>query len=175
VVVNAGAYTRALVAAIRDASARVDSTVPLHRVQTLGQVRASRLADRRFAMTGTLTFGVLAAGLSLLGFYGVLACLVQQRTREIGIRLAMGATASRLRWWVLSNGAAHAIAGILVGGACALGFWRLVATRMPGLGLMDVRIVGLPAGALLVVALAATWIPARRATQVNPVDALRAE
>jgi ABC-type antimicrobial peptide transport system permease subunit len=144
-------------------------------MRSLGDVRASRLADRRFAMTATVTFSTLALGLSVLGLYGVLAHLVQQRTKEIGIRMALGASAVRLRCSVLSSGARHAVAGVVGGIVCGLGLWKLVAAQVPGLGHIDAEIVAVISGILLVVALAATWIPARRATRVNPVDALRAE
>jgi len=165
----------ALASSVRAACARVDPAIPPYQMRTLAAVRASRLADRRFAMTGTITFGGLALGLSILGLYGVLAHLVQQRTKEIGVRMALGASAARLRWSVLTSGARHTVAGVGVGVAGGLGLWKLVTAQVPGLGHMDAEIVAVVSGILLVVALTATWIPARRATRINPLDALRSE
>ena len=175
VVIKAKADPRPLVPAIRAATARVDPALPLYKIRTFDEIRAALLADRRFAMTGMLVFGGLAFGLSVLGLYGVLAYVVQQRTREIGIRMALGATASSVRRLVLTNGMTHAVGGIVLGLAAAAGSWRLVASRMPGLGHMDAPVLALLALAIAAVSALATWIPARRATCVDPVVTLRAE
>ena len=137
-------------------------------------VRAS-LADRRFAMTALLMFGLLATVLSVLGLYSVLAHLVQQRTREIGIRLTLGASPRRVHRLILGNGIGLALAGLALGAAFTSASWRVVATKVPKVGQMDATTIAALALGILVIATVATWIPARRATRVDPMLTLRSE
>ena len=164
-----------LLPAVRRALARIDPALPLYDVQTFGEIRAALLADRRFAMAAMIAFGLLTCVLAALGLYGVLAHAVQQRTREIGIRLALGATPGSVSGLILRHGIALAVAGLVLGTACTLASWRLVAANVPKLGQLDAAIIAPLSVAILVVAAAATWAPARRATRVDPIVTLRAE
>lgn len=175
VVVKAAADPRALVPAIRQAAARVDPNLPLYNLRRFDDIRAAYLAERRFAMTMMLVFGGLAFGLAAVGLYGVITYLVQLRTREIGIRLAIGASPSRVRRQVLLSGLLHAGGGIAIGAACAIALSRLVAASVPGVGRVDPATLALLAGAIVLVAVVAAWVPARRATLVDPALTLRAE
>jgi ABC-type antimicrobial peptide transport system permease subunit len=120
-------------------------------------------------------FGGLASGLAVLGFYGLLAHLVRLRTREIGIRIAMGAAPSTVLGRVLRSGLAHAVGGIALGVVLTIASWRIVGSRVPGVGHMEAPVLAVLAGAVIVVAAIATWLPSRRATRVDPVVALRAD
>jgi ABC-type lipoprotein release transport system permease subunit len=174
-VVRTGTDPRLLLPAIRRAVARVDPALPLYKVRTFDEIRAALLADRRFAMIALLGFGLLASGLAALGLYSVLAHLVQQRTREIGIRLAIGATPESVRRLVLSNGLGHATAGLALGAACTFASWRIVAAKVPKVGQVDAATIALLGVGILLVAAIATWVPARRATRIDPMEALRCE
>jgi len=120
-------------------------------------------------------FALLAVGLSLIGIYGVLAFAINQRTREIGVRMALGASAEQVLRQVLARGLALIVPGILLGlvGAWALSRW--LQSQLHGLNATDPSTYLLTAAMLLAAALAACWLPARRATRINPVEALRSE
>ena len=144
-------------------------------MRTVDEIRETYLADRRFTMSMMLAFGALAFGLSIVGLYSVISYLVQLRTRELGIRIALGASAARVRGEVLASGTLHAAAGIVVGIAGAVALFRLATAYVHGLGEIDPATVAMLAAVIIVIAVAASWIPAHRATRINPVDALRAE
>jgi ABC-type antimicrobial peptide transport system permease subunit len=175
VVIKAGGDPRALVGAIRQAAARVDPNLPLYDIRTFDDVRAAYLAERRFAMTMMLAFGALAFGLAAVGLYGVINYLVQLRTREIGIRMAIGASPAMVRREVLANGLRHAIAGIAIGAAVAIALSRAISASLPGLGHVAPSSLAWLACAVVAMAAAATWLPALRATRVDPMVTLRAE
>jgi putative ABC transport system permease protein len=175
VIVRAARDPMALIPSIRAVVARLDASVPLYNVQAFGDVLAGRLADRRFAMRMLVLFAALGIVLSILGLYSVVSYLVHTRTREIGIRMAVGATPADVLRHVLSNGLAHATAGVLLGAAGVAAASRLVTSRVPGIGDVDVSIVVLLAVLLVAVAAVATCIPARRATRIDPALTLRAE
>jgi ABC-type antimicrobial peptide transport system permease subunit len=165
----------ALLPSVRAVISRLDATVPLYNIQTFDEITATLLADRRFAMIMLTIFAGLGFVLAIVGLYGVLSYLVQMRTREIGIRLAIGASHSRIRRQVLGNGLAHAALGILLGGGVAAASFRVVASRVPGLGAPDPAIISGVAMVIAAVAVLATWIPAARATRIDPALTLRAE
>jgi len=121
------------------------------------------------------TFAALAALLSALGIYGVLAYLVVQRTREIGIRMALGAKAGDVRWLIGKEVGAMVIAGGTVGLPLAYALARLSESLLFGVNAGNSSAYVLGLGLIAMVALAACWIPARRATQVDPLVALRYE
>lgn len=144
-------------------------------VQTLNQVIADSLAERRFSMIVLGGFASVALLLATLGIYGVISYLVGQRTHELGIRLALGAGRRDILRLVLSHGIKMAISGVVVGLVTAFGLTRLMATMLFGVGPTDPATFGLIALVLMVVALVACYLPARRATKVDPLTALRSE
>jgi ABC-type antimicrobial peptide transport system permease subunit len=119
--------------------------------------------------------GTVALLLALLGIYGVTAFSVVQRTREIGVRMALGAQRSHVLGLVLRQGVVLAAVGVVVGSLAAFGATRLIANLLYGVPPTDVIAFGGAALALAVAAVAASWIPARRAAQVDPIIALRSE
>ena len=127
----------------------------------------------------TLIMLAIAAGVALflgaVGVYGVISYVVAQRTREIGVRMALGAEQSDVRRMVLRQGASLAAAGVLVGLVAAAGVTRLMASLLFGVQPIDIPTFAGVAVALSVIALFASWLPARRASTVDPVVALRFE
>jgi len=133
------------------------------------------LFPARMVAVLSATFAALAALLSALGIYGVLAYLVVQRTREIGIRMALGAKAGDVRWLIGKEVGAMVLAGVAIGLPLAYGLARLSESLLFGVKAGNPSAYALGLGLIAVVALAACWIPARRATQVDPLVALRYE
>jgi ABC-type antimicrobial peptide transport system permease subunit len=120
-------------------------------------------------------FGAAALLLAAIGLYGLMAYSVEQRTQEIGIRLALGADAHGVRRMVVRQGLRLAIIGIVVGLACAFGLTRFISSMLYGVRAWDPTVfVGVPI-VLTIVAFLAAWIPARRASRVDPIQALRYE
>ena len=117
--------------------ARVDPNVPLYDIRTFDQIREAHVRDRRFVMTMLSWFGGLAFVLAVLGLYAVISYLVHLRTREIGIRMAMGATSGAVRMSVLANGVAHCLAGIVLGSVLALALSQLLSSRLRDFGELD--------------------------------------
>ncbi|MEP6593113.1 MAG: FtsX-like permease family protein, partial [Acidobacteriota bacterium] len=149
--------------------------VPLRNVRSMEEVMARRLAQRRLNMLLLGLFGLLGLAISAVGVYGVMAYVVSQRTREIGVRMALGATRSRVMVMVLGNAAAMVTTGLVVGGGAA---WYLSAAAGAFLFRLQPTDPRAYAAAMLLLsasALAATVIPARRAARVDPMTALRAE
>ena len=161
--------------AVRAAVFAVLPDVPLRNVGTMEERMARRLAQRRVSMLLLGLFGLLGLVISAVGLYGLMAFLVAQRTREIGVRLALGASPSRMMALVLVNACLLVMTGIAVGSAAA---WYLSAASKPflfGLEPTDPRAFGAAAGLLLAAALIASAIPAKRAASVDPLVALRSE
>jgi putative ABC transport system permease protein len=144
-------------------------------VRTLDEVLAASAAQRRFNMTLLASFAALAVVLALIGVYGVIGYSVAQRTREIGIRVALGATRSDVVALVVRAGMGWSLVGVAGGFAGALGLSRLISGLLFGVTPNDPATFVAIALAMLGVALAATYIPARRAASVDPIAALRAE
>ncbi len=150
-------------------------TVPVRNIQTMDDVFAQHTARRRLNMLLIGLFGVLGLVISAVGIYGVLAATVSQRTREIGVRMALGATRSNVIGMVLAKTGALVAIGLAIGG---VGAWYLSATAeafLFGVEPTDARAFAVALATLLLAALAASIIPARRATSVDPVVALRSE
>jgi ABC-type antimicrobial peptide transport system permease subunit len=120
-------------------------------------------------------FGVIALLLAPIGLYGVVAQGVLQRTREFAVRAALGATPTELLGKILGEGMRLAIAGTAIGTVSVVASVRLIRSLFPGVGRFDVAAIGVAVIALGVAALLATYVPARRATTLNPVDALRSD
>jgi predicted permease len=160
---------------VRRAVAEVDPDLPADQLMTVGQ-----FVDRQqhnLIIVGQLLSGFAALGLVLaaLGLYGVISNIVAQRTGEIGIRLALGAKPSDVLQLVLRHGLVLTLVGLMLGLAGAYGLGRFLASFMPRLIATDPLTLGGAAGVLFLVAATACWLPARRATQVDPMIALRAE
>jgi putative ABC transport system permease protein len=165
----------ALAGAARGAVAEVDAQQPIFDVKTLEDVLASSLTQRRFTMTLMLLFGFVALLLAAVGIYGVMAYTVAQRTQEIGIRVALGANAALVLRMVLRDGMQLVALGLLLGTAAALALTRVAASLLWGVSSTDALTYVVIAATLAAVALVAIVIPARRATRVDPMQALRSE
>jgi ABC-type antimicrobial peptide transport system permease subunit len=143
--------------------------------QTMNEVIADTLADRRFSMILLDAFAVVALLLASLGLYGVISYLVGQRTHELGIRLALGAQRSDVFRLVLKHGMKMALGGVALGLLAALGLMRLLSKMLYGVSSTDPWTFAVITLLLTTVALLACFIPARRATRVDPLVALRYE
>ena len=161
-----------LVPALRSTLASIDRELPLFDVRTMEQRLDRSLVQRRMPMVIALAFGLVALFLAGIGVYGVLACQVTERRREIGIRMALGSSAADVFRLVMRDGARITVLGILVGLAGTIGMARLMAGLLYGVRATDPVVVGAVALLLVTVALVATWLPARRAAGVNPAAAL---
>ena len=153
----------------------VDPLVPLGRVRAMDDVLWASLALHRFIMVLLSAFAGLAIVLAAVGMYGVISHLVAQRTHEIGVRLAIGARPGDVLRMVLGRGATLTGIGVGLGLAGALALTRLLAGFLYGVRPTDLGTILAVTGLLVVVALTATWLPARRATRVDPMVALRHE
>jgi ABC-type antimicrobial peptide transport system permease subunit len=154
---------------------RQSTGLPVSDVRTMGEVVNRATSRQQFNMWLMTAFGVSALLLAAIGIYGLLAYSVEQRTQEIGIRLALGADAGGVRRMVVFQGLRLAVVGIIVGLAGAFGLTRFLATLLFGVGASDpIVFVGVPI-VLTIVAVLAAWIPARRASHVDPVQAMRYE
>jgi predicted lysophospholipase L1 biosynthesis ABC-type transport system permease subunit len=165
----------ALVNSVRAAVATIDPELPLFFVQTMEERIGERLTSRRTPMLLALGFAAVAVFLSAIGIYGVLAYRVTQRTREFGIRMALGSSTSGLFRLVLSEGAVVLALGLALGVAGAFVVRDVVASQLYGTEPTDPLVMLGVVGLLSLVALAASVIPARRATEVDPVIALNYE
>jgi putative ABC transport system permease protein len=160
---------------VRAAFLAVDPTQPVFRVQPMEDYLASSLAQRRFTLTLIALFGALALALAAIGIYGVVAYTVTLRTREVGIRMALGAKRRDVLFMVLRDGAALAGAGLAIGFLASLALTRLLASLLFEVSATDPAISAAVAVGLSVVALLASYLPARRAAGVDPMIALRYE
>ena len=158
--------------AIRRELAALDPELPLYDVQTMEERVASSVAGRRAAVTLAGAFGLVALLLATLGIYGVLAYQVTQRTREIGIRMALGSEAGRVFRLIVGEGAALLAAGLLVGLAGLVVLRRAIESQLYGVSPFDPRVLGAVTLALAAVAIAACLVPARRAARIDPAVAL---
>ncbi|GMV04399.1 MAG: hypothetical protein AMXMBFR53_06800 [Gemmatimonadota bacterium] len=165
----------ALLPAVREAVWSVNPNVPLARTTTLADLAAGRMAQTSF----TLVMLAIAAGVALflgaVGIYGVISYVVSQRTREIGVRMAMGAEQGDVSRMVLKQAGTLAGLGVVTGLAAAAGLTRLMSSLLYGVSPMDPVTFGAVALALSAIAVLASWLPARRASRVDPVVALRFE
>lgn len=171
-VVSAAGDPAALVASVRERLNRLDPELPLFDVLPMQDRLARSLTGRRASMFLLITFGAVALFLAVLGIYGVLAYAVAQRTREMGIRIALGSTTRAIFLLVLRHGARVAGFGLALGAVAALFTGRLLQSLVFGVEPLDPRIIGATAVLLGATALAAAVIPAVRATRVHPVRAI---
>ncbi|HYS07359.1 MAG TPA: ABC transporter permease [Myxococcales bacterium] len=166
---------RVTAAALREVLSRVDPAQPLDRVLPLEDVLSTSLAARRFPLQLLGVFAALALVLSAVGIYGVTAYAVAQRTREIGVRMAVGASAGRVVRMVLASALGTVGIGLAIGAAAALAGGRLIASQLYGVSARDPLTFAGIAALLGLVALVASGIPALRAARIDPMAALRTE
>ena len=160
---------------VRQQVRAVDAGLPLFRVRSMAARVDASLAERRFSTLLLLLFAGLALSLAAIGVYGVMAYFVAQGTRELGIRMALGASPRAILALVVGQGAVVAAAGLTLGLAGAIGFGRLIERLLFGVSATDlVTLLSIPV-LIAAVALAACYIPARRAARIDPTVALRAE
>jgi len=175
VVVRTHGNPSSLARAVRNAVQNVDVNQPITGLSTMEQVITTSTADRRLALLLFASFASLALVLAVAGIYGVLAGAVTERTREIGVRTALGATPGAILGMVLLQGARLATAGLLLGLIGALSLGRFLQSLLYGVGTMDpVTLAGVSL-LLATVALAACLLPAMRALGIDPIAALRAD
>jgi len=163
----------ALLPAIRGAIHRLDPGVPISRVATMSDLVKASTAQRRFALIVFQSFAVVALLLAGAGLYGVIAASVSERTREIGIRSALGASAKGILALVLRQGMGLTLAGVVLGLTGALALTRLLTSLLYDVSPTDPVTFTLVGVLLVGIALLACWLPARRALRVDPLEALR--
>ena len=154
---------------------RQASGLPLANVRTMTEIVSRSTSRERFNMLLMSVFAGAALLLAAIGVYGLMAYSVQQRTQEIGIRLALGAETSDVRAMVVRQGMAFALIGVAIGGSAAWGLARFIKTFLFGVQTSDPLVFVVVPLVLTLTALIAVWIPAIRATRINPLDALRYE
>jgi len=175
VVVRASDASAGLLDSIRHISAQMSNQQVIFGAQSMDSVISDSVASQRFSMILFAVFAVLAMALAAVGIYGVISYTVGQRAREIGIRMALGAQPRDILRLILGRGGKLAGLGVAVGLAAALGLTRFIASMLYGVGTTDPLTFAAVAGLLTVVALAACYVPARRATKLDPMVALRYE
>jgi predicted permease len=174
-VVRSAEQRSALAAAVRRTIAGLDPDLPMYRVQTMGERVETSLAERRFSMLLLTVFAVMALALAAIGTYGVMAYVVSQSTRELGIRIALGATPRGILALVVGQGMMLSLAGVGVGLAGALTLTRLMRSLLFGVTESDPLTYAAIAGTLTLVTVVATALPARRASRTDPLVSLRNE
>lgn len=160
-----------VISALRD----VDPNLPIGEVRAMDQVLSHSIAYQRFLMTLMTFFGAMALALAAVGMFGVISYSVSQRTHEVGVRMALGATRGKVLAMIVGQGLRLALAGTAIGLAGAFALDRVLGSMLFDIQPTDPVTLGAASLALILVALAACYLPARRATQVNPMVALRYE
>ena len=175
VVIRSGNDPAGQVAAARAQVWEVDKDQPVYDVRTMEEWLANSTAQRRFNMTLLAAFAALALALAVVGLYAVMSYTVEQRTHEIGVRMALGAQGGDVLRMVVGQGMALALAGIGVGAACAFALTRAMQSLLFGVSASDPVTFAAVALLLAAVALLACLVPARRAARISPMTALRYE
>jgi putative ABC transport system permease protein len=172
VVIRTTADPQRLISIARAKVRELDRDVPISNVNTMEQLVAQSVAQRRFGMFLVSIFAALALALAVVGIYGVVSYSVAQRTNEIGVRMALGASAADVLRMVLKNGMTLALIGVGVGLVAALAVTRLMVAMLFGVQPTDVATFAIVSVGLMLVALLACYVPARRAMKVDPLVAL---
>jgi predicted permease len=165
----------AVMGSVRRVVEEIDPREVIYNVRTMDEVVSSSFAARRLSMLLLSVFAALALVLACVGIYGVISYLVSQRTHEIGVRMALGAERSDVLRLVIGHGARMALVGVAIGIGASLGLTRLMASQLFGVSAYDPLTFAAVAMLLIVVAVAACYIPARRAIRVDPIITLRHE
>jgi predicted permease len=160
---------------IQAAIAEVNPNLPVFNGGTLDQILASSMARTSFTLLTLLVAGAVALALGLVGIYGVISYVVSQRTQEIGVRIALGASRGAVSGMVVKQGTVLAGLGVAIGLVAATGLTRLMASLLYGVEANDPLTFAATAGLLLAVAVTASYLPARRAARTDPLEALRSE
>jgi predicted permease len=171
--VRTNVATTAMMAAVRQAVDRIDKDLPVFDVRTQTAQIDATLANERLFATLTVAFGLLALSLACVGIYGVIAHNVARRTSEIGIRIALGAARIDVLLMILRESARLALAGVLIGAAAATWFAGYLKALLFGIEPIDPLTISIAITLMLLVALFATWLPARHAARLDPMVALR--
>ena len=174
-IVRSNSDPRQLAGAIRNAVWSLDKDLPVANIRTMEELLSESVARPRFRTFAFLILGSLALVLAVTGIYGVMSYMVTQRTREIGIRVALGAQRGNVLGLVIRQGMSLAVIGVVIGLGAALMLVRLMTSLLFGVSATDPATFAAITFLLLAVALVACWLPARRATKVDPLVALRYE
>ena len=173
--VRTGNDPRVLTETIRREVAALDAAIPVLGARTIAAEIDNNVMQEKIVATLSSFFGLLALVLASVGLYGVMAHAVARRTREIGIRMALGATAADVLWMVLRDGAQLTLLGLAIGFPLAAGLALFLSRVLVGVSPLDPLVFTLAPATLAAAAALATYVPARRATAVTPLEALRAE
>jgi putative ABC transport system permease protein len=173
--VRTAANPLALVPALREQVAALDRNLPVAKIQTLEQIVAQSVTQPRFNLLLLGAFAALALALAAVGIYGVISYSVTRRTRELGVRMALGAQANDVLRVIVGQGLKLALAGVLLGLGGAFSLTRLMKTLLFNVSATDPLTFVSLALLLTAIALLACWAPARRATKVDPLAVLRHE
>ena len=173
VVVRTSAQPESLATTLRAQVQQIDNDQPVYNVRTMNDIVAGAGSQQRFQAILLNLFGLIALLLVAVGIYGVVSQVVRQRTREIGVRIAMGARTWDILKLVVTQGMSHVLLGLVLGLGAAFGLTRWLSSSVSGLTPNDPLVFMLVAIVLIVVAFVACYLPARRATKVDPSTALR--
>jgi predicted permease len=175
IVVKTSADPALLAETVRAEMRRIDKTMPIYDLRTMDTLRSDAVSTRRFILLIVGAFGMLALGLAAIGVYGVMSLIVSERTREVGVRLALGADPSQLMTMIVGQAAKLAAIGVLIGIIAALPLAPLLASQLYGIQSFDLMtFVAVPIS-LLAIATIAAVVPARRAMSIDPLAALRVD
>lgn len=174
-VVRSSIDQQSLSASIRRILANMDKNIPITDVRTMDDLMFKQLSQPRFAMALLSSFAGLALVLTIVGLYGVMTYFVSRRTREIGVRMALGAQRASMLRMILLDAAILLSSGIAIGTACALASTSILESMLYGIGARDSKIIASVCFALALVGMLAAYVPAWRAARVDPMVALRYE
>jgi predicted permease len=173
--VRAGMGPQSAYGAVRGAVKELDASLPVYEMKTLGDQLDETLLTERLIALLSAGFGLLATGLAAVGLYGVMAFVVARRTKELGVRLALGAQAGQVVWLVMKEVLLLLGIGLAVGVPAAMALGHYVAAQLHGVPVHDPGMVAVAVGVMAAVALLAGFLPARRASRIDPILALRFE
>jgi putative ABC transport system permease protein len=162
-------------AAARNVIHQLDPDQPIGQVATMNRLMAKSFARARFNSTLLGIFSIVALIMAAVGIYGVMSYSVLQRTHEIGVRMALGAQRADVLKLILKQGVVLALSGVLIGLAGSFGLTRIISTLLFDVAATDTTVFAAVAFGLFVITFLASYLPARRATKVNPLHALRCE